>query len=129
MLCRGLKVKSKIFRLRNLIAVSLISIFIWWASHAVIRYWSQPLTTDISYNFGDHDNKIQFPLITFCQHINFPGEHPLMKECDDGSWNFLRSFINCLKTNENLPVDTFVKSLQTEMKQIIEMTQFYTGAV
>ena len=127
MLCTGIKVKSKVFRLRNLIAISLISIFIWWASYAVIKYWSQPLTTDISYNFGDFDNKIQFPLITFCQYFNFPGEHPLMKNCDNGSWNFLQSFPNCLKIHENLPVDTYVKNLQTELKQIIEMTQFWDG--
>ena len=128
MLCREMKVKSKIVRLRNLIVFALISIFIWWAGHAVLRYWSQPLSTDISYNFGDDDSKIQFPIITFCRSLNFPGEHPIMKKYDCGSWDFLQSFMNCLKTHENLTINTFIESLPTERKQIIETTYFWTAS-
>ena len=37
----------------------------------LIRYIEQPLTTDISYHFGDNKNGgIQFPVISFC-HENF----------------------------------------------------------
>ena len=128
MLCRGMKVKSKIVRPRNLIVFTLISIFIWWAGHAVLRYWSQPLSTDISYNFDDVDNKIQFPLITFCRSINFPREHPIMKKYTCGSWDFLQSFMNCLKTHENWTIKDSIESLPTERKQIIEATYFWTAS-
>ena len=44
----------------------MLSIFIWWGSKSIIRYWNQPLTTDVVYTFGE--NGIQFPLMTFCDY-------------------------------------------------------------
>ena len=56
----------KFLRIRILIWICLLSIFIWWGSKSIIRYWNQPLTTDVAYTFGE--NGIQFPLMTFCDY-------------------------------------------------------------
>ena len=32
-----------------------------------MRYWNQPLTTNMANSFGDNENGIQFPLMTFCE--------------------------------------------------------------
>ena len=56
----------KFLRIRILIWICLLSTFIWWGSKSIIRYWNQPLTTDVVYTFGE--NGIQFPLMTFCDH-------------------------------------------------------------
>ena len=56
-----------IVKIRFVIVLVCISLFSWWAIKAVIKYWSQPLTTEISFTFGDNENRIQFPLITLCQ--------------------------------------------------------------
>ena len=42
------KEKAKLAcRVKNLIVLCLITLFFWWGSNAVVRYWSQPLSTDI----------------------------------------------------------------------------------
>ena len=51
------------------IVVSLFVLFTWWGMTSVEKYWSEPLTTDIGYKFGDGiDNGIKFPVISFCQY-------------------------------------------------------------
>ena len=60
-------------KLRHLMSLILLSFFIWWCSRAIIRFWSQPLSTDISFSFGDNKTGIQFPLVTLCQY-HFTGD-------------------------------------------------------
>ena len=71
--------RMKIFHIRYLVTLGLIALFIYWGTDAMIRYWSQPLTTDIDVKFGDTDKGIQFPLITVCNSY-FWSENPLMKK-------------------------------------------------
>ena len=80
----------------------MFSMFIWWAAVAVIKYWDQPLVTDIIPSFGDNKNGIQFPLITFCS-MNIRSH--LKKACkmiDDGSpmEHFNDKIIDCLRNDK-----------------------------
>ena len=88
------------FRIRYTIVIVLIIIFTWWGIKAFERFLSQPLATDISYNFGDNDEYgIQFPLITFCEYMTGRANQ-LLKMCNNGSWDFFPSLQNCLKKDK-----------------------------
>ena len=65
-------IMDKPIKIRYIIVVCFLLFFAWWAHKAFVRYWSQPLTTDISYRFGDNENGIEFPFITFCQILIDP---------------------------------------------------------
>ena len=117
----NMKNVKKIFRLKHVAILCLIALFIWWASNAIITYWSQPLTTDISYSFGDNSIGIQFPLITFCDTTFFL-KNPLMKDCGDGSWNFISEIQSCLKSGKNLNAKAHNLSLHS--KQCSQCTAF-----
>ena len=52
---------KKICRVKYVIVFCLILLCIWWGSDAMFRYWSQPLSTDISYKYGENEKGIQFP--------------------------------------------------------------------
>ena len=109
-------------RIRYIIVVSLFTLFIWWGTKSFLKYWSQPLTTDISYKFGDGiRNGIQFPVITFCQYGS-NSNNPLLKNCNNGSWFFLPSFLNCIKNDGKFNAVSFLESLQFEKKLVIEKT-------
>ena len=118
---------KKIFRLKNVVILCLISLFMWWGSNAVVRFWCQPLTTDISHSFGDNTIGIQFPLITICDNTNFYQKNPTLEACGDGSWNYISEFQSCMKTDKNFNVSSFMKSLQNDIKNIVEVTYFWTG--
>ena len=87
-----MKLKEKIkktCRVRNLIRFCLISLFLWWGTNAVVKYWNQPLSTDIRYRQEEAKPGNQFPLITLCNSRDFFG-NPIIKDCVDGlSWNFI----------------------------------------
>ena len=82
---------TKILKLtRILIILSLLSIFIWWGEKSVRKYSSQPLSTDISFSYGDQHNPIQFPLIALCEY-GFPAHNPIINKCSNYSHNFYAS--------------------------------------
>ena len=84
-------------KIRYFIVVALLLVFTWWGTKAFLRYWSQPLTTDISYSFGDNENGIQFPQVTFCPY-KFFRENSFLKQCySESSWTFIDTFHGCLK--------------------------------
>ena len=94
---------KKLMRMKYLTSVLLVWMFLWWGSNAVLKYLSQPLTTDISRRFGDNSRGIQFPLVTICQ-LDFESSHELMKDCSAGSPSFLQSFIACMKKDKNFKI-------------------------
>ena len=117
----------KKFRVRYIIVLPLVILFIWWGSNAVLRYWNQPLTTDIRHSFGDNINGIEFPLITFCQY-RFLSKNEFMKNCLDESGNFLSSFAHCLKTDTKFNIENFMGSLKNEIESIVEKVHIFTGS-
>ena len=94
---------KKACRVKNVILFCLVLLFLWWGSSAVVRYWSQHLTTDISYEYGETNLGIQFPLITLCQ-TNIYIENPAINECNDGSWDYESIFVSCIKENQTFKV-------------------------
>ena len=118
---------KQIFRIKSLVIFCLIALFIWWGSNGVMRYWSQPLTTDIRFRFGDSDKGIQFPLITLCND-QFFSENSLMKKCYDGSWHFIKAFISCMKADDNFRIDAFMETVQIEIRDIVEKVRIWTGS-
>ena len=114
---------KKICRVKYVIIFCLILLFIWWGRNAVLRYWSQPLSTDISYKYGEFEQGIQFPLITLC-NWNIIVNDPMIKECHDGSWNFISSLISCMKRNKTSHMQNF----HPEIRNIVEMVHLWTGS-
>ena len=75
----------------------LYLVAIYWSTEALMKYWSEPAVTSIQYTFGDAEQKIHFPALTFCAlHDFFPYiphyvkvlsnecQLPLQQEC---SWH------------------------------------------
>ena len=97
---------KKICRVKYVIIFCLILLFLWWGTTTVLRYWSQPLSTDISYKYGETKEGIQFPLITLCD-MNIFINDAMIKECHDGSWNFISTLVSCLKRKKNFSYAEF----------------------
>ena len=112
---------KKACRVKNLIIFCLILLFLWWGSKATVKYWSQPLSTDISYLYGETKLGIQFPQITICKR--FP-EYPILEECHDGSFNFVKTFLSCMKRNKSFEL---MQTWHPEIGKVVEMVQFWTG--
>ena len=115
----------KFLKIRIFIWIILFSIFSWWVSKSVNRYWNQPLTTEIVYSFGDNENGIQFPLMTFCDG-DYTLTNKILQECSSKLF-FIDMVTDCLKHNKNYKLSTFMNSLQTERRQIINITRFWNG--
>merc|ERR1712051_1073763 len=110
---------KKACQAKNLSVFCLILLFIWWGSNAVVRYWSQPLSTDISYNYGEAKPGNQFPLITLCNFMHFY-EKPIFKKCDDGSWNFISTVVSCMKSNKSFKEADLMQNLHVEIGNLVE---------
>ena len=130
---------KKICRIKNVIISCLILLFLWCIYNSVLKYYRQPLSTDISYRYGEDKGnwalgectplewEIQFPQITLCQPFIFLN-HPIMKECHDGSWNFISTVVSCLKNNKTLKVADLIDNLHPEIGDIVEMVRIWTGS-
>ena len=114
-------------RIKNLIILGLTLLLIWWVGNAILKYWSQPLTTDTSFVFGDNEKGIQFPVITICEY-DFYTNNPLMKDCHTGNWDFISSFVSCMKKDKNFLIGSFLDSLQLDIRKIVAMVQLWTGS-
>ena len=108
--------------LKYAIVFCLILLFLWWGRNAVLRYWSQPLSTDISYKYGETQMGVQFPQVTLCQPSFY--EDQIFMDCHNGSWNLLHTFASCMKTNKINPMQNF----HPEIGNIVEMVRLWTGA-
>jgi hypothetical protein len=118
------EIMKKICRVKYVIIFCLILLFVWWGSNAVLRYWSQPLSTDISYKYGETEQGIQFPLISLC-NLNSVVNDPMIKECSDGSWNLIRTIVSCMKINKTLKI---ADHMHPEIRNIVDMVQLWTGS-
>ena len=94
--------------------------------HGSQWYWSQPLSTDISYNYGEANPGNQFPLITLCNYKKFFG-NPIIKECGDGSWDFISEVVSCMKRNNTFKEADFMQNLHLEIGNFVEMVRLWTG--
>ena len=118
---------KKICRVKYVIVFCLILLCIWWGSDAMFRYWSQPLSTDISYKYGENEKGIQFPLITLC-NMNILKENKMLKDCYDGSWSFMSTLISCAKRKKTLKKTDDTPNFHPELKSLVEMVQLWTGS-
>ena len=91
-----------------------------------MKYWSQPLTTDTMNVFGDNGKGIQFPLITICDY-GF-AKNPLMKDCCTDKYNFISSLVSCMKEDKNFLIESFMDSLQLDIRKIVATVSVWTGS-
>ena len=117
---------KKICRVKFVILSCLILLFLWWGSNAVLKYWSQPVSTDISFK-RESEQGIQFPLITLCNFNRFV-DNEMLKECNDGSWNFMSALVSCVKSNKTLIGADDMQNFHPGLKNIVEMVRFWTGS-
>ena len=88
---------SKLLKIRIVVWIILLATFAWWGGKSVIRYKNEPLTTDLVYTFGDNENGIQFPLMTFCDN-DFVSKNNILQEClIQSNWSFFVALQDCLK--------------------------------
>ena len=118
---------DKPIKIRYIIVVCFLLFFAWWAHKAFIRYWSQPLTTDISYRFGDNENGIEFPFITFCPYL-IVSENSVLDQCYNGSsWSFITALYDCLKKDSDFDIDSFMTNIQIKRETFLTKALFWTG--
>ena len=84
------------------------------------------MSTDISYNYGESKPGDLFPLITLCNFKIF-FQNPIFKECGGGSWKFISTIVSCMKSNRTLNEADLLQSLHPEIRNLVEMVQFWTG--
>ena len=125
---------KKVCRIKNVIISCLIFLFLWCIYNSVLKYYREPLSTEISYRYGEdredrvlEEWEVQFPQITLCQPFIFLN-HPIMKECHDGSWNFISTVVSCLKNNKTLKVADLIDNLHPEIGNIVETVRLWTGS-
>ena len=114
---------KKACRVKNLIILCLIALFLWLGGNAVVRYWSQPLSTDISYKYAETKVGVQLPQITMCQP-SF-SENPIFKETHNGPFNFISTFASYIKRNKSVDL---MQNLHPETENIVEMVHYWTGS-
>ena len=85
------------------------------------------MTTDTSYVFGDNQNGIQFPLFTICRR-DFFVHNQLMKECQNGDWDFIGSLVSCMKKDGNFQINSFMDSLHLNIRKVVSMVGIWTGS-
>ena len=116
--------KVKIF-----VWICLLSISTWWGSKSIIRYWNQPLTTNLVYTFGDNENGIQFPLMTFCRH-EFVSKNQIFKNCADNVDDFtffIDLLTECSKNDKNFNMSEYMNSLQEDKSAIVNISKVWDG--
>ena len=104
-----------------------MSLLIWWVSKAVVRYWRQPLSTEISHSFGDNNNGIRFPLITLCEG-HFQTNNPILSKCKNGAKTFMQSVRNCLENKNQFKIYDFMDSLTIKKRDVILKTKLWVGS-
>ena len=106
----------------------MLSIFAWWGSKSVIRFWNQSLTTNIVCSFGDNEHGIQFPLITFCNY-HFGSMNIILRECmTEYYWqDFIVVLALCLKKNKTFKMSNFMKSIQGNIRDVIKIARLWNG--
>ena len=116
----------KLLRIRVFVWICLLSIFIWWGTESIIRYWNQPLTTNIVYTFDERG--VQFPLLTFCDK-HFTNKNKILQACKDESEFaiFIEAVTACLKKSKNFKISTLINSFEDDRKDIINITRFWNG--
>ena len=113
---------KKVCRIKNVVISCLILLFLWCIYNSVLKYYREPLSTDVSYRYGEGGEdrvlgewEVQFPQITLCQPFIFLN-HPIMKECHDGSWNFISTLVSCLKRKKTFHMQNFHPEIGTIIK-------------
>ena len=114
-------------RVKNGIIFCLILLFFLGVIKAVKTYWSQPLSTDITYKYGNPYLGVQYPQITLC-HPNIYLEHPMFKECRGEPLEFISVINSCMKSNNTLEIADLIQNLHPEIGNIVEMVRFWTGS-
>lgn len=130
--------------------VVLMSIFGYWSSHAFIKYSRKPVSTTISFNYGDsNDGNIAFPAITICPD-NFQSmiSHGVTQFTADLELdpdicycafntkceNYYGLFRNCLNAVNSLIPDTATAKIKPNWKDLLIDFNFgpdiaYTGII
>ena len=129
--CHYLTVNTlKIFRIRILIRFCMLSLFTWWGILDIQKYLSQPLTTDIAESFGDNENGVQFPLLTFCPSEFFIKDQ-ITKLCNADLPKltyFMDTTLSCLDDDENFDIGNFIESLVIQRTFIFDLVRLWTGS-
>ena len=80
--------------------------------------------------FGDNENGIQFPSITICNQ-NYYLQNPLMKKClsiEPNTWDLLGSLNSCMKEDPNFTIDSFMDSIELDIRNIVALEFIWTGS-
>ena len=118
---------KKVCQVKNGIIFCLILLFFLGVIRAVMTYWSQPLSTDITYKYGNPYLGVRYPQITLCQP-NIYLKHPIIKECRDESLEFISAVSSCMKSKNTSEIADLIQNLHPEIKNIVEMVRFWTGS-
>ena len=120
----------KIFKIKIIIRICMLSLFTWWGILDIQKYLSQPLTTDIVESFGDNQNGIQFPLLTFCPSEFFIKDQ-ITKLCNADLPKltyFMDTTLSCLDDDKNFDIDDFIESLVIQRTFIFDLVRLWTGS-
>ena len=118
---------KKVCRVKNGILFCLVLLFFLGVIRAVMTYWSQPLSTDITYKYGNPYLGVRYPQITLC-HPNIYLKHPMFKDCRDEALEFITVISSCMKSSNTLEIADLIQNLHPEIGNIVKMVRFWTGS-
>ena len=103
------------------LALILMLVFLYWSGIAILKFQSQPLSTDIYQTIGDQDRKITFPTITICD-FTYSKNH-LFKNCSTTSYHYLSAMLSCLSKGVELNFSEVTEKLH------LKRQDFFSDAV
>ena len=51
-----------------------------------------------------------------------------MKDCKTGRYDLIGSFVSCIKKDKNFLLESFMDSLQLDIRKIVAMVKLWTGS-
>ena len=123
--CKGLF--SRIFK--GFSAFALLCLFLYWSYYAIDKFLDEPISTQISYRFGDDDKGlIEFPAVSIC-----PLRAKVLAEkflnCPQDSFDsFDDMLFRCFAKNSDFTIDEMVKHLDIQREDYVDMQPFKTYA-
>ena len=103
--------------LRKISVAALYLIFVYWASQALLKYFSEPTNTDIKYELGEDGRGNSFPLITFCNHDQMEQEMFFQEHCGligVKDKDYFQLVKDCLESNDELDLNSLMDQLQIQ---------------
>jgi hypothetical protein len=104
--------------LKLIFSLGLLVVLVYWSSTAIIKYASEPISTQTQYLFGDDNlGNISLPLVTLCpiDIFEMAKNHSI---CGAGKATFLDVLTECLEQDPQMTLKPILKQFEIRREQL-----------